>query len=203
MRRLALALLMCTVASCNRVPPPVKPAEPSKDAEPAKAPETPVVKIVPAPTNPDPDLHPAQNVQAKPGPRCVEITWDGAVDPYLMGYRVYRKGPDDDTFKPLADAPGPQARSLTVRDLSNGATYEFYVIWGVTPVTPDSYIRNLVQHFRMAVVNDDAVSLKSMGDLLKQTRGNVRKVLQSEIETATNPKTRQELEKLLSEIPAR
>ena len=56
----------------------------------------------------------------------VRLVWQESAAPDLAGYRIYRRGPDDEDFRPL---PGDlvTATEHAVRDLAPGATYRYRV----------------------------------------------------------------------------
>lgn len=58
--------------------------------------------------------------------RQVRLVWEGSAAADVAGYRVYRRGPDTQEFRPVADEP-VTGTSFTDRGLAPGATYTYHV----------------------------------------------------------------------------
>jgi hypothetical protein len=56
----------------------------------------------------------------------VRLVWEASEAPDLAGYRIYRRSPDTQEFRPLTDEAVASA-GYTDRDLASGATYTYQV----------------------------------------------------------------------------
>jgi hypothetical protein len=78
----------------------------------------------------EPPPSPPENVEAVTDPNngaAVYVSWDQPSDDSALGYKVYRKGPQDASFSMVAAKNNKFDQELSDQGLNPGDTYEYYV----------------------------------------------------------------------------